>query len=561
MADPVSELPAAVALHKAGRLDEAERVYRAVLAREPGNADALHLMGLLVTQRGDPASGVELIRRAIAIRPDAAAFHNNLGKALSDSVQQDAALASHRRAVELDDRYAEGHYNLGTALAAAGDLTAAEAAYRRALELAPGDWRARNNLGVTLQRLGRLADAEACFLAVLQGRPDDTEARVNLAGLLRSRGETDAAKEQYRQALALRPDFAKAHAGLGALCLGAGDIDGAAPALRRAVDLAPADEFALMNHAYLSMLLDEFPAAWAAYRRLMAAPSPDLLAQRNRLLAALYDPAVDEPARQAVHREFGHAMAARAERSHPAPANTRDPERRLRVGWLSSDFRDHPVARNLQPLFAHRDPGRFEAICYAEGAAGDTTSAWFRAPAAAWRPTTGLSDAAVAAQIRADQVDVMIYLAGRFDQNRPQVAEWRPAPVQVSLHDPATSGLSAMDYLLADACLVPAGSAEKFTERVLRLPHFYVPPPIEAAPPGAPGPHLATRRVTFGCFNNPIKVNRTVLELWAEILARVPQSDLLLKFRNYYDSRDLQRRVLAVMERRGIAASRLILRG
>src|SRR5258708_14669426 len=142
MADPVSELPAAVALHKAGRLDEAERVYRAVLAREPGNADALHLLGLLVTQRGDPASGVELIRRAIAIRPDAAAFHNNLGKALSDSGQQDAALASHRRAVELDGRYAEGHYNLGTALAAAGDLTAAEAAYRRAVELAPGDWRA-----------------------------------------------------------------------------------------------------------------------------------------------------------------------------------------------------------------------------------------------------------------------------------------------------------------------------------------------------------------------------------------------------------------------------------
>src|SRR5258708_6333469 len=304
------------------------------------------------------------------------------------------------------------------------------------------------------------------------------------------------------------------------------------------------------------MLRAGTPAAGAAYILLQAAPSPGLRAERNRLLAALYDPAVDEPARQAVHREFGHAMAARAERSHSAPTKTRDPERHLRVGWLSSDFRDHPVARNLQPLFAHRDPGRFEAICYAEGTAGDTTTAWFRAHADVWRPITGLSDGAVAAQIRADQVDVMIYLAGRFDQNRPQVAEWRPAPVQVSFHDPATSGLSAMDYLLADACLVPAGSAEKFTERVLRLPHFYVHRPIEAAPAVAPGPSVSTGRVTFGCFNNPIKVNRTVLELWAEILARVPQSDLLLKFRNYYDSRDLQRRGLAVVDGRGPAAPR-----
>src|SRR5258708_27575427 len=98
----------------------------------------------------------------------------------------------------------------------------------------------------------------------------------------------------------------------------------------------------------------------------MAAPPPDLLAQRNRLLAALYDPAVDEPARQAVHREFGHAMAARAERSHPAPANTRDPERPLRVGWLSSDFPDPPGARNLQPPFSHPHPGRLQAICSAE---------------------------------------------------------------------------------------------------------------------------------------------------------------------------------------------------
>src|SRR5258708_18840404 len=149
MAAAVTDLRAAFALHKAGRLAEAERVHCAVVAREPGIADALHLLGLLVTLRGDPASGVELIRRAIAIRPDAAAFHNNLGKALSDSGRQDAALASHRRAVELDDRYAEGHYNLGTALAAAGDLTAAEAAYRRALELAPGDWRAPHKLRLT----------------------------------------------------------------------------------------------------------------------------------------------------------------------------------------------------------------------------------------------------------------------------------------------------------------------------------------------------------------------------------------------------------------------------
>jgi protein O-GlcNAc transferase len=556
-AGPPPLLAAALDEHRAGRLDSAERHYREALRQDPQNADALHLLGVLRTQRGDAAGGIELIQQAIAVRPGAAPFHNNLGRAYADRGDWPAALGNYRRAVELEPRYAEAHYNIGVTLAASGDAASAESAYRRALALAPGDVRIRGNLGVTLQALGRLDEAEACFRAILADRPDDAEALVNLAGMLRVRGDRAAAQEHYRRALAVRPDFAKAHAGLGAVSLSAGNLDDAAAALQRAVELAPNDAFALENRAQLAMLLDDFPGANACYHRLLSMPHPDLLAWRNRLLALLYDPDVDEAERYTAHLEFGRAMAARVATRLPAPARAASHGRRLRVGWLSSDFRDHPVARNLRPFLEHRDRTRLEAFCYAEGDAADAAGAWFRANADAWRPITALDDAQVAAQIQADEVDVMFYLAGRFDRNRPQIAMWRPAPVQVSLFDGASSGLSEMDYFIADSIMVPPHPSERFTERVLRLPNFYVHAPIDDAPPVSPPPFLAAGRVTFGCFNNPLKVNSHVLRLWADILERVPTARLELKFQAYYRSHNLRARVLNVLAAQGIAAERV----
>jgi protein O-GlcNAc transferase len=166
----------------------------------------------------------------------------------------------------------------------------------------------------------------------------------------------------------------------------------------------------------------------------------------------------------------------------------------------------------------------------------------FRSQCDLWRSIGGKDDEAVARMIRDDRVDIMIYLAGRFDDNRPQIAAWRPAPIQISFLDAATSGLKEMDYLIADPVRVPANPVEKFTERVLRLPNFYVHrPPTEApAPSSPPGP-----RMTFGCFNNPAKLNQPVMDLWGKILVRQPDSRLQLRYLQLYTVESFRKSVLA----------------
>jgi protein O-GlcNAc transferase len=440
MADLPQLLQHAIDHHRSGRLAEAERLYREALDGDPQNPDALHLLGVLCTQRGDPAAGLDLIRQAIAQRPGAAMFHNNLGKALAECGSWMESIASHRRALELDPRYAEGWFNLGVALQGQGDYAHAEAAYRETLKLAPNSYKAAHNLGVVLMGLGQPRAAVDALHRALQIKPDESDTG------------------------------------------------------------------------------------------------------RTILQAILYDPTLSDAALLAEHRRFEARFAASLYCDDQSFRNDRDPERRLRIGWLSSDFRDHPVARNLEPLFIHRDRRTTEFICYADVPAADATTAKFKVLADSWRPLAGRSDAEVAELIRADRVDILVILAGRFDHNRPLVAAHRAAPLQVSFHDPATSGLRDMDYLIADPVLAPRRVSEQFTERIVRLPSFYIAAPIVDAPPLTSPPLLSTGVATFGSFNSPAKVNNEVVGLWAQILNGSPGSRLLLKYKNRFKSLEAQLR-------------------
>jgi predicted O-linked N-acetylglucosamine transferase (SPINDLY family) len=228
---------------------------------------------------------------------------------------------------------------------------------------------------------------------------------------------------------------------------------------------------------------------------------------------------------------------------------------------LSSDFRDHPVARNIEPLLANHDRSAFEMRLYGEVAVPDEATRRLQSYAAAWCSTVGQNDRQVAERIRADGVDILMILAGRFDRNRPEIAAWQAAPVQVSFHDPATSGIPALDYLIADRRLVPRGSEEWFAERVVMLPTFYLHPPILSAPSPGPLPMSGGGGVTFGSFNHPAKVNDRVLALWARLLREVQGSRLVLKYRGYYAEGPLQARIHRAAGDAGIEPGRFVLLG
>lgn len=485
-------------------------------------------------------SGADQLEEAVAL--------HRAGRSAEAEALCDAILArspEHARALHL----------LGAIRFAGGRTAEAIGLVERAIAAKPEYAEAEFNIGAMLAADGRTADAADHYGRAAALRPDQVEAQARLAATLMNLRRHDAAEAAYRRVLALQPDHVAAHTDLVALTLIRDDLDAAELHGRRAVALAPQSPMAALR---LGRALDEsgeHAEALEQYRRAIQLDPDDVVHRRNLIRFTVYASEFSESDRKAEHVSFGAAMAARVERKLPQPcSNDRDPERRLRVGWLSSDIRQHPIGRNLEPIFASRDGSRFEYVCYAEVEKPDDVTEWFRTRANSWRSTVGLSDAAVAEQIRADEIDVMIYLAGRLDQNRPQVAAWRPAPVQVSLFDAATSGLAEMDYFIANRFMVPRNTCEYFSERPLCLPNFYLHRPIEGIPEAGPLPLRSAGHVTFACFNNPLKIGPSVLALWRRVLERLPEARLRLKFQRKYGSKRLQARV---REGLGPAAARV----
>ena len=440
---------------------------------------------------------------------------------------------------------------------------------------------------------GRFAEAEALYREILREEPANPDALHFLGVILGQRGETTAAIEKIRQAIGLRPGAPAFHNNLGRALKDAGDLRGAIASYRRAVELAPGYVgaccnlgMALLAHGEVGEAEQAFRQGLAAdarhqearrglaaalmrqgrchegaglYESLVAETPSDLELQRTFITAILYDPELGEDAKFAAHRRF-EAACAQPHYGRPEPfANVPDPARKLRIGWLSSDLHDHPLAKNLAPIFGGLDRSRYVMTCYADVTSPDSTTGWFRDRSDGWRDVRGLADHDVAKLVRADVIDVLVVLGGRFDRNRPIVAAFRPAPVQVSLFDAATSGMTAVDYLMSDRFMVPAKPRERFTERVLRLPNFYVHPQIDDAPEVVARPVSLKDGITFGSFNNPSKLNEHVLKLWARILRAVPGSQLLLKYSN--DFLPLRRRLEEMLAAESVGRERLHIAG
>ena len=424
--------------HRAGRLAEAERGYRAILQREPEHADSLNLLGVIALQSGNLEAALSLVQRAVALRPDAAACRNNLGQVLERLGRDDEATRCYEAAIELDPGYAEAYNNLGLARARQDRLTDAEALYRKAIELGAGY----------------------------------AEPHTNRGNLLKDCGELDAAIGCYRRAIELRPDLSALHSNL-------------LLTLHYHPDYAPAD--LLREHR-----------AWA-----------------ERHVAPLV------PTR----------------RPHD---NTREPERRLRVGYVSPDFREHSVARFVLPLFREHDRLEVEVFAYSDVTVADPVTGLIRNHVDGWRDVATWNDERLAEAIRADGIDILVDLAAHSARNRLLVFARKPAPVQVTyLAYCSTTGVDAIDYRVTDRFLDPPGEPDHYTESSLRLPHCYW---CYSAPLRVPtGRHEGPP--TFGCLNNFAKVSDVALGLWARLLRRSPEARLLVYARTEAH-RDRVRRAL-----------------
>ncbi|MBS0395490.1 MAG: tetratricopeptide repeat protein [Proteobacteria bacterium] len=482
-------------LQLAGEAGPAEAAYRRALALRPDDAATLSNLGALLDAAGRGEEALPLLQAAVERAPLATPALVNLGVALSRRREYAAAAAVLRHASQCDVDNAEAAYNLGIALQGLGSLAEAAAEYRRAVALRPTHAAALNNLGNVHRELGEADAAAAAYEAALRAEPASVVAFNNLGCLYRSHGRLEEAEDQLRAGLAVDGGEPALHDNLGSVLKDAGDLDAALACYRRALELDPSSASTHGNLAYALGFAATDPAA--------------LLAECRRF-----------------DQRFGAPLAAGW---RPA-AVTPDPERRLRIGYVSPDFRDHCQSLFTVPLLEHHDHGAFEIVCYSSVPRPDAVSARLAAAADRWVDVARLDDAALAERVRADGIDVLVDLTMHMANGRPLLFARRPAPVQVAwLAYPGTTGLSAIDCRLSDPWLDPPGAEAHYVERTVRLPDtFWCYDPLSDRPPAGPPPALASGVVTLGCLNNPCKLSERTLDLWAAALARLPGARLLL---------------------------------
>jgi protein O-GlcNAc transferase len=438
-----------------------------------------------------------------------------------------------------------------------GDYGRAFRALSGAVAADPGFADAVNHHALALMHLGHPVPALRMLLRAMAIRPDVPEVHSNCGGVLFELAEWEQAVGCYDRALALRPDYADAHVNRANTLQLMGRLEDSRLAYARALALTPQRAEALSGLASVDQAEGVIALAVRGFRRAMAA-RPDAWVHSNLIFCLSYDGQVSCDGLFAEYRRWEATQAVPVYRANRPVKADPDPERRLRVGWLSGDFREHPVGRNVLGAIERRDRAGHEAILYGNITTADAVTERFKAAADAWRDVAGLPDDRVAEIMRADRLDLLIVLAGHTGRNRIAVAARRPAPVQVSFHDLSTSGLSVMDAWLTDAVLHPETTRERFTERLIRLPCFYLhEPPAEAPDPG-PLPANSFGAITFGSCNNTSKHTPEVLALWAEVLRAVPGSRLLLKYLNRYASGRLRARIAGVFAEHGVSADRLL---
>jgi len=554
-------LAVAVQHHQAGRLALAEQGYKEVLRSQPTNAKALMLYGVLAHQAGSHDMAVRVLNAAIELAPDFAEAHAALGTAQQGLGQLDAAIASLERALALKPDLIEAHANFGNVLQIQGKLAAAAEQYLYVAARRPDIPGIHSNLGIVFHAQGKLDAAVESFGRALKLKPDLVEAHTNLALVLMVLGRSDEAIEHYRVALGIRPDLPGIYANLGMALQQQGRMEEAVDAYRRGLALNPDEPATLCNLGGALQDLGRLDEARASFARALALKPDYAEVHSNILVLANYDPAIDDAGLLEAHREFDRRVIAPLRRPDTY-ANERSPDRRLRIGYVSGDFCRHPVGYFIQPVLAAHDPDAIEAWCYSGRLIEDDLTARLRAQAHGWRSTIGVGDDALAAQIAADGIDVLVDLSGHTGGNRLPVFGRKPAPVQVAwLGYFNTTGVSTIDYVLMDEATVPEGAERWFTETVVRLPDgrfCYAPP--EYAPAVAPMPARVRGSVTFGSFNNMSKVTPAVIELWAAVLRAVPDARLMLKWKSLADATECGR-LRQAFAAHSIAPERLELRG
>lgn len=562
---------AALDLHRNGQFAEAEAQYRHLLGNEPRHADALHYLGVLCHQTDRHHEATELIAAAVKLNPRNADYLNNHGLALRAAGRIEEAVASYLAAIALAPQDMDLHNNLGNAYQQLGRYEQAAGCYRRVLHAYPREADVMEALCHALQALGRqsheaghYAQAEACYSEVLQYRGQDAALHYNLGNALRELGRPAEAVACYSKALKLAPNDADIHNNLGNVLRELGRLDEAIACYEQALKLAPTLYHAKAHLVHQRQHICDWRTLAQDTQCLRDWVKTEPQAQISPFAFLALPGTTSAEQRQCATNWNASRYASLAEAAQTQPfAYRRAAGGKLRIGYLSSDFRLHPLAFLVTELMELHDRSQFEVYAYSN-AADDKTAERKRLERAFDRfiDIQAMSLPEAAERINDDHIDILVDLTGHTQSSRSGIAALRPAPIQVNwLGYPGSMGelhgRPLFDYLLSDGLITPPDAAADYAEQLLLLPDCYQPNnrnrPLAATPARAQC-DLPEQAFVFCCFNQTFKITPQLFAIWMRLLGAVPDSVLWLLDCNRWARENLCREA----EKAGIAASRLV---
>ena len=552
----------ALQLHKTGLLPEARAAYRQILQLAPNQFMALHMLGALESDAKNYQQAEILLSRAVAADPRSADAHMSLGIALNGLRRHDEACASYRKALALRPNHAATLSNLGNASVALDLHEEALHSYDKAIALNANLAEAHNGRGWALCRQRNYDEAFASLNRALSIKPDYAAALANRATALRELQRFDEALADGNQAIALAPDDANGWLARASVLLQIQQIARASHDCEQALAIDPDS---IQAHLVLGLCLaglGRVDEALASFDRALDI-QPDLQSAISNKIFTLdfAGDATVERHQQARHVWWDRVGAKIASEAAAPHDNSRDPDRRLVLGYVSSDFNAHSAALIFKPVLQHHDRTQFEVVCYACSSKVDATTSEFQGIADRWRDASQWTEDRLAAEIRADGIDILIDLSGHTRGNRLGVFARKPAPIQVHGWGHGTgTGLPTIDYLISDPVAIPFEVRHLFAETVVDLPCFVTLASLPTEIPRAPTPAISNGFVTFGVFNRISKISDEAAQVWSKILERVPGSRLLVKD-VALDDQLVRENLLARFEACGLSAERVDLLG
>lgn len=550
-----SGLSDAQRLHQAGRLAEAIAVYEQLARANPNDANVCHFLGLALYQLGRGDDGVALMQRSVELQPNTAFFRSNLGGVLRERGETSLALENLEAALRLRPGDPAALNNLALVYRDRGEFKQAESRLRESLSINGSNLDAILNLSECLEKQEQFEPAFQALQEGLRHRPNDASILTSLGGLMGRKLKHDDAIQFLNQALQAKPNHMPALEWLVVAYIRRGYVTKAIEAGKRAIEAGStnAEVYFAVANAYADLAEHAEAARW--YEQGVQRENQAGKNSNAALLPSLYTIDDFKDRVQQLHSEWGCRAAEQAGKPTRPPVLKK--AGKLKIGFVSGDFRVHSVAYFIEPLFQSFDDCEFELHAFSNTLRTDVTTDRLRQTKVIWHEIVKMSDDEAAQYIQAQEIDVLIDLSGHTSYNRLPVFARRPAAVQGTyLGYPATTGLAAIDFRITDSWADPVSLAmnEDYTERLARMDRCawcYAPP--ESMPAIVTD---SCNEIRLGCLNSFAKVTEKTLSMWGGVMAAIPRATLLLKSRAFVDEA-ARARVLERFERVGVDKSRL----